>query len=148
MTPLARFNPFRTPARYDTAVLFDDLLRNFGVAPLFNDADIQAPSVRLDVTEDEHAFHVRADVPGVDKQDIHVAVDGNQVSITAESKREVQQKGERDIITERAFGKAYRAFLLPTEVDSTKTEARYDKGVLTLTLPKKPNGSAQRIAVE
>lgn len=58
-----------------------------------------------------------------------------------------RKQDEKEIVVERACGKAYRAFSLPGDVDGNRTEARYDKGVLMLTLPGKENGSARRIAV-
>jgi HSP20 family protein len=103
--------------------------------------------MRVDVTEDDDAFHVDAEIPGVDKDDIEVSVEGTRVSITAETKREKEKKDEKELIVERSWGKAYRAFALPADIDGNRTEARYDKGVLSLTLPKKANGNARRIAV-
>lgn len=147
MTALTRFNPFRNPARVDTPALFDDLLRNISIAPLWREAGIPALDMPVDITEDDNAYRVKAEIPGVDKNDIEVSVEGNQVSISAEAKKETRKQDEREIIVERAYGKAYRAFSLPGDVDGNRTEARYDKGVLMLTLPKKENGSARRIAV-
>jgi HSP20 family protein len=146
MTALIRFNPFRSPARFDTPASFDDLFRNFGPGPSWSQPEF-APDMRVDVTEDDDAFHVDAEIPGVDKDDIEVSVEGNRVSITAETKREKEKKDEKELIVERSWGKAYRAFALPADIDGNRTEARYDKGVLSLTLPKKANGNARRIAV-
>ncbi|HEX5959884.1 MAG TPA: Hsp20/alpha crystallin family protein [Rhodanobacteraceae bacterium] len=146
MPAIARFTPFRTASRFETPALFDDLFRNFALSPLWREPG-SAPDVCLDVTEDDKAFHVRAEIPGVNKDDIDVSVEGNQVAITAELKQEEKKKDEREIFVERRYGKAYRAFMLPGDVDGERTEARYDKGVLMLTLPKKGNGGAKRIAV-
>ncbi len=146
MTTLTRFNPFRSPARFDTPAVFDDLFRNFGLGPSWNQPEF-AVDMRVDITEDDNAFHVNAEIPGVDKDDIDVSVEGNRVSITAEAKREKEKKDEKELIVERSWGKAYRAFALPSDIDGDRTEARYDKGVLTLTLPKKADGNARRIAV-
>lgn len=146
MTAMTRFNPFRGAARFETPVLFDDLFRNFALSPGWRETSF-APDVRVDVTEDDHAFHVKAEIPGVDKSDIGVSVEGNEVAITAEFKREDKKKDEREVLVERSYGRAYRAFSLPGEVDATRTEAHYDKGVLALTFPKKTNGGARRIAV-
>ncbi len=147
MSALTRFNRLKNPARSDTPALFDDLLRNFALSPLWRDTGVPAPDMPIDITEDEKAYRITAEIPGVDKDDIEVSVEGNQVSISAEAKREVEKGDAREVVLERAYGRAYRAFALPGEVDGTRTEARYDKGVLTLTLPKKENGSARRIAV-
>lgn len=147
MSALTRFNRFRNPARFDTPALFDDLLSNFAPSPLWREAGAPVPDMPIDITEGEKAYRIKADIPGVDKDDIEVSVEGNQVSISAEAKREVEKGDAKEIVLERTYGRAYRAFALPGEVDGTRTEARYDKGVLTLTLPKKENGSARRIAV-
>lgn len=64
-----------------------------------------------------------------------------------ETKCEKQKKDEKELMVERSWGRAHRAFALPGEIDGNRTEARYDNGVLTLTLPKKANGNARRIAV-
>lgn len=146
MTALTRFNPFRSPARFDTPAMFDDLFRNFGLGPSWTQPEFVA-DMRVDITEDDDAFHVEAEIPGVDKDDIDVSVEGNRVSITAEAKREKEKKDEKELIVERSWGRAYRAFALPTDIDGNRTEARYDKGVLSLTLPKHANGKARRIAV-
>lgn len=116
------------------------------MGPLWREPEL-VPEMRVDVNEDDKAFRIRAEMPGVDKDDIDVSVQGNQVSISAELKRESDNKDEKEIIAERSWGKAYRAFTLPADVDGDRTEANYDKGVLTLTLPKKANGNVRRIAV-
>lgn len=146
MTAITRFIPFRSPARFETSASLDDLLRNFGLGPLWNQPEFAA-DMRVDITEGEDAFHLRADIPGLDKDDIDVSVEGNHVAISAETKREKERKGEKELVVERSWEKAYRAFTLPAEIDGSRTEARYDKGVLSLTLPKKANGSARKISV-
>ncbi len=146
MTALTRFNPFRNPARFETPATFDDLFRNFGFASAWNQPELVS-DMRVDITEGDDAYHIDAEIPGVDKDDIEVSVEGNRVAINAETKHEKEKKNEKELIVERSWGRAYRAFALPGDVDGDRTEARYEKGVLTLTLPKKANGSARRIAV-
>jgi HSP20 family protein len=146
MTALTRFNPFRSPARFDAPATFDDLFRNLGLGLSWTQPEF-ASDMRVDITEDDDAFHVSAEIPGVDKDDIDVSVEGNQVSIMAEAKRETENKDGKELVVERSWGRAYRAFALPSDIDGNRTEARYDKGVLTLTLPKKANGNARRITV-
>jgi len=91
---------------------------------------------------------VKADIPGVEKNDIDVSINDNQVSISAEIKRETTRKeGERTMVTERAYGQVYRSFTLPTDVERDKAEAHYENGVLSLVLPKKQNGSARKLTV-
>jgi HSP20 family protein len=91
---------------------------------------------------------VRADIPGVKKEDIQVSVEGDQVSLSAEVKQEKEEKkGEKTIYSERSYGMASRSFTLPTDVDAQGAKAEYKDGVLNLTLPKKANGSSKRIAI-
>lgn len=146
MANITHWNPFKTLARFDPAASFSDLIRD--LRPEWREFEV-APGVRIDVNEDDKAYNVKAELPGVDKKDIDVSVDGNQVSISAEVKRETTRKqDEKEIYTERYYGKVYRSFSLPSDLDSTKAEAQYDKGVLTLTLPKKANGNGgKKIAV-
>jgi HSP20 family protein len=103
-----------------------------------------APRIKLDVAEQDGAFKVLAEIPGVKKEDIQVTIDGDQVSITAEVRSEKEEKeGERVIHSERYRGKVSRAFRLAAEVDETQSEAKYADGVLELRLPKKANGLKQ-----
>lgn len=146
MNPLARFNPLKAIARFDPSAEFDDFFRNLGVRP-WRDPDL-LPGVRIDVAADEDSYQVKAEIPGVDKQDIDVSIDGNQVSISAEVKRETKKKeSEKDIYTERYYGNVFRSFTLPGEVDAAKSSAKYESGVLTLTLPKRSNGNSHKISV-
>lgn len=143
MANITRFTPFD-----DT---FDDLLRGFFVRPMTFDggAPADAPKIRMDVKEDEKAYVVHADIPGVTKEDIHVDIDGNQVSITAEVKRRAEQKeGERVLKTERFYGKTARAFALASDVDAGAAQAKYADGVLELVLPKKVAANAKQITVQ
>ena len=97
--------------------------------------------------EKDGAYLVTAELAGVKKEDIHVGIDGAQVTLEAEVKREKEAaKDERVLHTERVFGKVSRSFTLPQEVDETKAEAKFRDGVLELTLPKK--AAAQRKQIE
>jgi HSP20 family protein len=147
MTTLTRFNPFKSLSRLDPTADFEDFFRGFGARPAWSNLEM-VPDIRLDVSEDEKAYRVKADIPGVDKKDIDLSIDGNQIVISAEVKRESNKKeGEKDICSERYYGKVYRAFSTPADVDGTKAEAHYENGVLSLTLPKKSNGHSRKIAV-
>ena len=149
MTALTHWNPFKGMTRYEPVTSFDDLFRGLGFGARPSWPELQtAPDIRIDVSEDDKSFHVKAEIPGVEKKDIEISVEGNQVAIGAEVKREAKKKeGEKEIYTERYSGKVYRAFTLPNDLDGAKAEAQYEKGVLTLTLPKKGNGSTRKIAV-
>ncbi|MGN2251917.1 Hsp20/alpha crystallin family protein [Frateuria sp. GZRe12] len=146
MTMLTRWNPLKPLSRTEPND-FDDLFRNFGLRAMFRDLEV-APEIRVDVSENDEAYDIQADVPGVRKEDIDITIDGNQVSITAEAKRESEKKnGHREVCTERYYGQVFRSFSLPTDVDDAKAQARYENGVLSLHLPKKGNGQQRRIKV-
>lgn len=142
MANLTRFNPFD-----DT---LDDLFRGFFVRPVSLEGDRQQPvQIRMDVKEDANSYTVHAEIPGVRKEDIQVAVEGNQVSISAEVKRNREDKqGERVLRTERYYGKVARGFTLANEVDSTGAQAKYTDGVLELVLPKKQATASRQIAIQ
>jgi len=128
----------------------DDLFRGFFVRPVdFNGTQQQPPSIKMDVKEQGDNYLVHAELPGVKKEDIHVVVDGNQVSISAETKQEKEVKeGERILRSERYFGKVSRSFQLGQEIDDTKAAAKFNEGVLELTLPKRAASPNKRLTVE
>ena len=133
--------------------LFDDFFKDiapgFYVRPLHGDT-LTAPSqIKVDVKETEGGYTVQAEVPGVPKEDIHVSVEGNVVSLRAEV-RQLDQKteGEKVLRSERYYGSVARSFQLPADIDAAQAKAKYDNGILTLTLPKKLNNSSQRLNIE
>lgn len=132
--------------RYDP---IDDFFRGFLVRPVEVGGTEEAPSVRIDVREQEKQYVVHAEIPGVNKENIHVNVDGPVVSITAERRQEKDVKeGERVLRTERYFGKVSRSFQLGQEVDESQATAKYTDGVLELTLPKKAATQAKRLVIQ
>ena len=128
----------------------DDLFRGFFVRPVdFNGTPQQQPSIKMDVTEQGNNYLVHAELPGVKKPDIHVIVDGNQVSISAEIKQEKEvREGERLLRSERYFGKVSRSFQLAQEIDETQAVAKFNEGVLELTLPKRTASPNKRLSIE
>lgn len=146
MSALSRWNPFKTSTRFDPVAEVDDLFRGLGFR--LHARDPESPlDMRMDVREQDGAYRVSVDLPGVDKDRIEVSVDGSQVSIKAELERESRRETDREVHTERYAGSSFRAFSLRQEIDPAKSEAHYDKGVLTLTLPKKPNGNSRRLPI-
>lgn len=146
MSMLTRWNPFKTPASVPALQDFEDIFRGFGLRPMLREME-SAPSMRIEVSEDDKAYAVMAEIPGVKKEDINVTIDGHMVNISAEVKRETEQKEENQLYSERYFGRVQRSFSLPMDVDQDKALARYENGVLQLSLPKKPNGSSRRITL-
>ena len=143
MANVTRFDPFND--------IVDDLLKGFFVRPMAYEgrSALDAPRLKLDVTEKNGAYLVSADLPGVRKEDIQVAIDGAQVTLSAEIRREKEvAEGERVLHTERTFGKVSRSFSLPQEVDEAKAEAKFRDGVLELTLPKKAAAARKQVTIQ
>lgn len=132
--------------RYDP---LDDLFRGFFVRPVEMGNMPEAPSVKIDVKEQEKTFVVHAEMPGIRKEDIHVVIDGPSVSISAERKQEKEVKdGERTLRTERYFGKVSRSFQLGQDIDDGAASAKFTDGVLELTLPKKAATQSKRLTID
>jgi HSP20 family protein len=140
-----RYNPLRQVSLLDPFVDLEDLFRGNGTRS--SRGYEKALEMHMDVHEDDKAYHITVDVPGVKKEDIDVSVEGNMVTITAEVKREQSREKEKEVHSERFHGKAFRSFTLPTEVDSGKSQARYDGGVLSLTLSKKGDSGSRHLSI-
>lgn len=137
MNPITRYDPF------------DDFFRGFFVRPVEMGKGMEAPTVKIDVREQENAYLVHAEMPGIKKEDIHVSVDGPVVSISAERKEEKDVKeGERVLRSERYFGKVSRSFQLGQDIDDNAATAKFVDGVLELTLPKKAATQSKRLTID
>ena len=144
MANVTRFDPFND---------LDELFKGFLVRPLAfegrGDGGVQLPRAKVDVAEKNGAYVVSAELPGVKKEDIHVSIDGNEVTLEAEVKREKEaSKDERVLHSERVYGKVMRSFTLPQEVDEAKAQAKFQDGVLELTLPKKAAAQRKQISIQ
>jgi HSP20 family protein len=139
MANILRYNPLED--------FFGDLGKGFFVRPLALPQETEL-KMKIDVKEDEKSYTVQADIPGVKKEDIHVDVEGDTVSLRAEAKQEKEEKkGEKVVYSERSYGVVTRSFSLPSEVDDKAASAEYKDGVLKLVLPKKANGGGRRVNV-
>ena len=133
--------------RYDPFGDLDDAFKGLLVRPLRFDVG-QQMQIKMDVTKADNAFTVKAEMPGVKKDDIHLSVEGNQVTISGEARKESEEKkGEEVIRSERHYGKISRSFTLPNDVDEAKVVAKYADGVLNLTLPMKGKSAGRKIAI-
>lgn len=104
--------------------------------------------IKMDVAETANGYLVHAEMPGVRKEDIDVSIEGNQVTISAEVKRDTEKKeGDRVLRSERYFGNVYRSFTLPAELDEPKCEATYEKGVLELKLVTKAETPGKKLEI-
>jgi HSP20 family protein len=140
MANIARFDPF-----VDS---FDDVVRRL-FKPARWETDAQPLQIKVDVEENDKAYTVKAEIPGVKKEDINVQIEGNQVSISAESKQEKDVKENGKVIrSERYYGSLYRSFSLGQDVDQAAANAKYADGILQLTLPKKPSAATRKLTVQ
>ena len=144
---LTRFDPFRETMRMSPLRSIEEFMRDFPLAPSLRGFEPDR-QIRIDVQETEQAYLVKADMPGFKKEDIKIAVDGSTVSISATMQEQDEQTVGDTVYSERYSGSQYRSFSLPQEVDDSKTEAKYQDGVLNLTLPKKPGSGRKQIAVQ
>jgi HSP20 family protein len=126
--------------------MFEDMLAPYGqLARLDQDA---VTSPRINVAESDKAFEIEAELPGANKEDIKVAIEGRRVTLEAEEKREDRKEGENLIYVERTAKKFSRAFTLPADVDDNAARARFENGILRLTLPKRDAAAAKKLTVQ
>ena len=131
--------------------LFDELFKDFApgyfIKPLHGDA--VPAQIKVDLKESDNGYTVNAEIPGVSKDEIHVGIDGNVVTLRAEVKQEDSKtEGEKVLRSERYYGAVSRSFQLPVDIDAAQARAKYESGVLTLSLPKKTGQSSKRLTVE
>jgi len=140
MANIARFDPFDP---------FDDVMRRLFKPASRWETEVQPLQIKVDVEENDKSYTVKAEIPGVKKEDINVQIDGNQVSISAEAKQEKDVKENGKVIrSERYYGSMYRSFALGQDVDSGAANAKYADGILQLTLPKKPSAATRKLSVQ
>lgn len=127
------------------------ILVNRNFLDFFNDVApaSQPAQIRVDVKETPEAYTLHAEVPGVSKDDIQVNVDGKLVTLRADIKpQDTAADGSKLLRSERYYGAVSRSFQLPVDVDNNAAKAKYENGVLQLTLPKKTVAAAQRLTIE
>jgi len=149
MSGITRFNPLSSElTRFDPFWDTDDMFNKFMMRPMLREGMEIEPQIKMDVKEADGKYLINAEIPGVNKDDIHVTIDGNRVSISAEVKHEKETKnGDRMLRCERSYGMASRSFSLADEIDQSKVVAKYNNGVLELTLPKKPGSSRKEVSI-
>ena len=141
MLNIRRFNPL------------EDTVENWfrGVPVWLPNSERRAPEqtqFRMDVSENDKEYQVLAELPGVKKEEISITINGNEVAVSTEVKHEkLVKNGETVLCAERYYGKIQRAFSLAQEVDEATAQAKYNDGVLELTLPKKAAAASKRLAV-
>ena len=120
----------------------------FGGSEFLGKTTALAP--RVDVTEDDNAYEITAEMPGVEEKDIEVALRDGRLTLRGEKKGEKEEKKKDYHMTERSYGSFERSFRLPDNVDAENIKADFAKGVLTVTLPKTPEAKAKerKIAIK
>ena len=140
-------NPLVTRNRF-----FDEFFRDFplgySIKPLHGDPLLSPDKIKIDVKNNEKSFTVHAEMPGLNKEDIPVTIDGNVVTIQAEVKQQDADTEDGKLVhSERYYGSIQRSFALPAAVSESRAKAKYDNGILTLNLPKEAANGSKKIAI-
>jgi HSP20 family protein len=133
--------------------MFPEMFRRFMRPVAMPGMSLDMPAdIRVDVSENDKGYEIRAEVPGVKKDDIRVTIDRNLVSISTEVKREKESdkgaKGERALLREIYVGAASRSFTLAHEVDEKAALAKFEDGILKLSLPKKAEATSRTLQIQ
>lgn len=153
MNTLVRLNNRLDPASNAFPHQLDELFAGL-FRPVATQARESVAPIKIEVSEEASVYRVSAVLPGVKKEDIHVAVDQNEISIVAEIKRETvapaegAKEGARLLHSERFYGKTSRVFSVAQEIEESGVQAKYADGVLSLVLPKKAPVAAKRVTIE
>jgi len=144
---LTRFDPFGDIAPFNAFRGFDDFFKDLSLKSALG--NLESGQIKVDVSENDKDYVVKAEIPGVKKEDVKVTIDGSRVSIRAETKRESEEKaGETVVRRERYYGVQSRSFMLEHDIEDSNAMAKYQDGVLELTLPKKRgNGGAKLLKI-
>jgi HSP20 family protein len=144
---IVRFDPFR-----DLASMQDRINRIFGEHYLRNDDDVLSRGdwrPPVDIYEnDKHEIVLRAELPGLKREDLDIRVENNTLTLRGERKRDTEVKQESYHRVERVYGGFARSFSLPTTVDTEKVQASFTDGVLTITLPMREEAKPRQIQVQ
>jgi HSP20 family protein len=141
---ITRWDPFR-----EVVALQNRMNSLFGNMNTENDGPLTTASFvpAVDVYEDEKKVVLKLEVPGIAEKDLDVSVENNTLTVKGERKFAAEEKEENFHRIERRYGSFYRAFTLPTTVDTELIDAKYDAGVLKLELKKKPEAQPKQIKV-
>ncbi len=152
-SPLSAYRPASVDDQFGRMVenMFEDFFAPFtpysSLLSRRDESSVVSP--RLNVLETEKTFEVEAELPGVAKEDIKVAIDSRRISIEGEAKRESAEKeGENIVYAERSIRKFARSFTLPADVDDTGAQAKLENGILMLTLPKKEASQVKKLTIQ
>lgn len=142
--------PLHGEARNASGQIHLNVAQTDGAYAIYAESPAAARQIRLDVAQTDDAYTIHAELPGVEKDGIQVGIEGSAVSIGAHIRQHDSLSGEGNQLlrTERYYGEVTRSVHLPVEIDRERASARYENGVLMLTLPKKNAPAPQRLTVE
>ena len=143
---LQRFSPQGSLSRFEPMRGFDSLFDLFDI--MRPGRSFGEDSLRIDVNETDQAYLVKAEMPGIRKEDIKVAINGDEVSISGERSGEDERKEGSVVYRERYQGRQYRSFTLPQPVDEEQATATCHDGILELTLPKKAGSGVKQLTIQ
>ena len=146
MTKIVRWSPMREMMTLRNE--FDRLFDTAFEMPRWNVTRDTTWGLAVDVTEDENEFTVTAAVPGLAPEDIDITVNNNMLTIQGEYADESEKEEKQYHVRERRFGSFSRSLTLPSTVDTEQIAAEYEKGVLTLRIPKAEVAKPRRVAVK
>lgn len=135
--------------RFDGGFWFPPMRRMFDFEPFGRSEtvfDFAVPAV--DMTEDDKAYKIMAELPGLDEKSIEVSLSGDRLTLKGEKRQEKEEKNKNYYLSERSYGAFQRSFDLPDGIDQDKIAATFAKGVLTLTLPKTAEAQKQQKKIE
>ena len=154
MANLIRRNPgyevAQSGAAWDPVRVMRDILRwdpFREVEAVLSPGDARGFTPSFEVTETKDAYLFRADLPGVKEQDLEISLTGTRLSISGHREQERHNQGDTFYASERSYGSFTRSFTLPEGVDAENVTADLKSGVLTLTVPKKPEVQPKKIAI-
>jgi HSP20 family protein len=131
--------------------LFDRFTSSLGIAPLQGfrgETTFTMPTPAVDITEDDGAIAVTAELPGMTEKDIQVTLSGSTLVIKGEKRQEREEKDKGYHLSERCYGEFQRSFLLPEGADCDRVDAKFGNGVLTVTVPKTAQAAPRKIDVK
>ncbi len=140
---LIPWEPFHALRRRDDA--FDELFREFFRRPMFEGEDVIEPAV--EVAESDGEVTVKMEVPGVEKDKLHLTVSDDRLTVRGEARKESEEKRKNYYRQEIRYGAFQRSVALPVEVDAAKASAELKNGMLKITLPKSKQPKAQEVKV-
>lgn len=146
MTQMTRYTPTRTLRDLQREVdsIFDQFFGRTGG----NGSSSAVWAPQTDLSETDDAFHIRLDVPGMEKDDIKINLQNNTLTVSGSRSSERTEEDEEYVRVERAFGNFHRTFTLPDAVDEESIEAAYDNGVLSIHVPKTEESTRRQIEIQ